>query len=159
MNQGDDRADRLAVHHNLVIGLIPNQSLPMLLAYNIKACELSAKDAQHDLAVLDSWTLGRAHAQSFSQLWRGRSLASEIHMPKPVLPTEGHQNWGFRRRAAECPIRCGSTGHFTTACTAKSMSAGKPCTSMFQDAGQGKVSPQSLTSPMDHSRAFCVSWA
>lgn len=166
LHQGDDRADRLAVHHNLVIGLIPDQSLPVALAYDIKARELSAKDARHDLAVLDSRTLGRAFNEHMLRASHNRGGAAPSP-PRAARPTPYSRPGDTRTVAsgatplsAQQPcFRCGGTGHFTAACTAKSTSAGKPCASMFRDAGRGKVSPQSLASPSDPSRAFCLSWA
>jgi hypothetical protein len=145
---GDERADALSAHHNIVQSLSRTHGWLIAVEYDMQQRELVAENPAHDFRTLDTASLTiiatrLALASCASQPPSALKRSASSELPS-TSPRKRHRSYCFR---------CGLPGHLPADCKSDSTAAGKP-TAAF---ARGAKSKHALAAP--DGRQFCFSWA
>ena len=145
---GDDRADALAAHHNIVQSLTRTHGWPIAVEYDIQQRELVADNPAHDFRTLDTAALTIIATRV--------ALASCVSHPTSPLKRSASSERPSalpRKKSRTYCFRCGLPGHLPSDCKNESTAAGKPSAAL----ARGAKSKHTLAAP--DGRQYCFSWA
>ena len=118
---GDDHADALAAHHNIVQSLTRTHGWPIAVEYDIQQRELVADNPAHDFRTLDTAAL--------TIIATCVALASCVNHPTSPLKHSASSERPSalpRKKSRTYCFRCGLPGHLPSDCKNESTTAGKP---------------------------------
>lgn len=147
---GDQRADALRSHHQLVLNLAARFGWAVAVEYDIEQRELAYIDKSHDYSTIDPTAVAAIVSRQALQASRASHPAPSPS--KRRLPDDPAPSSPKKHRGINC-FRCGAPGHLPASCSASTTSAGKPVAPLMPNA----KSSQALQAP-DGSQ-YCFSFA